>query len=389
MMEMLNEIDMSVVTTTTSSSDCVEYSASSNAKTSGGENDDHLEESYLSLDKENSRAHETNVDHSADGLLQYESGFMGENSGESFCEYNCSETEVDDACEELVMMVPDLDSTLKFKHDAERFFMTLSIAEAELDLAKSASRTSRIAMGDDLDISSQGGASCLKEIRSYVEELLETVNDVRDSNFGVQRVVEECSDILQQSVSQSDFSQVDTTDMNAISDHNMVSVEKLKLLCEAVSEENSRLRKEVDILSREREFLTGRVSDLDESSGGGAASTVGGESYRYFRRSPVMRFFFFIFVLAIFSPGDNSRGAHSGSRHAIVEQQSSSSAPLDLSSGHLPKDGALKLLQESLKGLEFGGSTSREGQPDGAISICSILSELDVLEKCFTRIRLS
>lgn len=379
-MEMLNEIDMSVVTTTTSNSNCVECSASSNAKTSGGENDGHLG-GYSSSNKENVQIQETSADHS-DDLLQYERGFLSDNNRESFYEYSCSEMEAD-GCEELVMMVPDLDSTLKFKHDTERFFMTLSIAEAELDLAKSASRKSRIAMGDDLDTNSQNGASCLKEIKSYVEELLETMNDVRDSNFGIQRVVEECCSILQQSVSQNDLSQVDTTDMNAISDHSLVSVERLKLLCEAVSEENSRLKKEIGILNRGSELLTNRGDNLEESSGPQEE-----ESYRYFKRNPIMRFLFFIFVLALFSPGGNLKTVHHDD-HTIIRQQS---APLDLLSysGHLPKNRALHLLQESLKGLNFGEPSSHEDdQPDDAISICSILSELDVLEKCFTRIRLS
>ncbi|KAJ1609393.1 transmembrane domain-containing protein [Cryptosporidium canis] len=374
-MEVLSEIDMSVVTTTASNSEYVEYSASNNAKTSEGEHKNL--DIFLDSDKENLRAHETNANNS-DDLLEYEREFLGDHSRDNFSEYNCSETEAG-GCEELVMMVPDLDSTLKFKHDTERFFMTLSIAEAELDLAKSASRASKLSMGGNLDIDNQDGASCLKEIKSYVEELLETITDVRESNFGIQRVVEECSEILHQSISQSDLSQKDTTDMNALSDQSLVSSERLKLLCEAITEENSRLKKEMHILSKENEFLASRVSPEEPESEEG--------SFRYFRRNPLMRFFFFIFILTLFSPGNHQNGIHSNlaTEKRNSPRYSSLEHPLK---GSQPSQGSdLQLLQESLKSLKFG-ELSSQGQPE-AISICSMLSELDVLEKCFTRIRLS
>ncbi|KAH8581754.1 uncharacterized protein ELE39_001884 [Cryptosporidium sp. chipmunk genotype I] len=375
-MEILNEVDMSVVTTTASNSEYVDYSASNNAKTSEGEDSDLGK--YLESNKENLIIDETNINYS-DNLL-YEKDFLSDNNRESFSEYNGSDTEME-GCEELVMMVPDLDSTLKFKHDTERFFMTLSIAEAELDLAKSASRTSRLAMGDDFDISSQGGTNCLKEIRNYVEELLDTVNDVRDSNFGIQRIVEECNEILQQNISQSDLSQIDTMDMNTITDQNLVSIERLKLLCEAISEENSRLKKEIDILNDEKEFLTNKVNHEEEFS-----SQEKGP-YDYFRKNPFMRFFFFIFVLAIFSPANISNDLQ---KSQVFKQSSNPSeiVPELLKKDYeLSKSNVLQLLEASLKGLKFE-DTSSQTQPD-TISICSILSELDVLEKCFTRIRLS
>ncbi|CUV04752.1 unnamed protein product [Cryptosporidium hominis] len=376
-MEILNEVDMSVVTTTASNSEFVDYSASNNAKTSRGEDNDLS--NYLESNKENLILDETNINDS-DNLL-FEKDFLSDNNRESFSEYNGSDTEME-GCEELVMMVPDLDSTLKFKHDTERFFMTLSIAEAELDLAKSASRTSKLAMGDDFDISSRGGTNCLKEIRNYVEELLDTVNDVRDSNFGIQRIVEECNEILQQSVSQSNLSQIDTMDMNTITDQNLVSIERLKLLCEAVSEENSRLKKEIDILNNENEFLIHRVDHEEESS-----LQEEKRPYNYFRNNPIMRLFFFIFILAMFSPTNISNGLQ---KAQVFEQQSGFS---EIASEFLDRDykfskiNTLQLLEKSLKGLKFE-DTSSQGHPD-TISICSILSELDVLEKCFTRIRLS
>ncbi|KAL3129635.1 transmembrane domain-containing protein [Cryptosporidium hominis] len=376
-MEILNEVDMSVVTTTASNSEFVDYSASNNAKTSRGEDNDLS--NYLESNKENLILDETNINDS-DNLL-FEKDFLSDNNRESFSEYNGSDTEME-GCEELVMMVPDLDSTLKFKHDTERFFMTLSIAEAELDLAKSASRTSKLAMGDDFDISSRGGTNCLKEIRNYVEELLDTVNDVRDSNFGIQRIVEECNEILQQSVSQSNLSQIDTMDMNTITDQNLVSIERLKLLCEAVSEENSRLKKEIDILNNENEFLIHRVDHEEESS-----LQKEKRPYNYFRNNPIMRLFFFIFILAMFSPANISNGLQ---KAQVFEQQSVFS---EIASEFLDRDykfskiNTLQLLEKSLKGLKFE-DTSSQGHPD-TISICSILSELDVLEKCFTRIRLS
>ncbi|OLQ15923.1 hypothetical protein ChUKH1_17445 [Cryptosporidium hominis] len=376
-MEILNEVDMSVVTTTASNSEFVDYSASNNAKTSRGEDNDLS--NYLESNKENLILDETNINDS-DNLL-FEKDFLSDNNRESFSEYNGSDTEME-GCEELVMMVPDLDSTLKFKHDTERFFMTLSIAEAELDLAKSASRTSKLAMGDDFDISSRGGTNCLKEIRNYVEELLDTVNDVRDSNFGIQRIVEECNEILQQSVSQSNLSQIDTMDMNTITDQNLVSIERLKLLCEAVSEENSRLKKEIDILNNENEFLIHRVDHEEESS-----LQEEKRPYNYFRNNPIMRLFFFIFILAMFSPANISNGLQ---KAQVFEQQSGFS---EIASEFLDRDykfskiNTLQLLEKSLKGLKFE-DTSSQGHPD-TISICSILSELDVLEKCFTRIRLS
>ncbi|PPS94449.1 Uncharacterized protein GY17_00003549, partial [Cryptosporidium hominis] len=374
-MEILNEVDMSVVTTTASNSEFVDYSASNNAKTSRGEDNDLS--NYLESNKENLILDETNINDS-DNLL-FEKDFLSDNNRESFSEYNGSDTEME-GCEELVMMVPDLDSTLKFKHDTERFFMTLSIAEAELDLAKSASRTSKLAMGDDFDISSRGGTNCLKEIRNYVEELLDTVNDVRDSNFGIQRIVEECNEILQQSVSQSNLSQIDTMDMNTITDQNLVSIERLKLLCEAVSEENSRLKKEIDILNNENEFLIHRVDHEEESS-----LQEEKRPYNYFRNNPIMRLFFFIFILAMFSPANISNGLQ---KAQVFEQQSGFS---EIASEFLDRDykfskiNTLQLLEKSLKGLKFE-DTSSQGHPD-TISICSILSELDVLEKCFTRIR--
>ncbi|TRY52911.1 Uncharacterized protein CTYZ_00002629 [Cryptosporidium tyzzeri] len=376
-MEILNQVDMSVVTTTASNSEFVDYSASNNAKTSRGEDNDLS--NYLESNKENLTLDETNIN-DTDNLL-FEKDFLSDNNRESFSEYNGSDTEME-GCEELVMMVPDLDSTLKFKHDTERFFMTLSIAEAELDLAKSASRTSKLATGDDFDISSRGGTNCLKEIRNYVEELLDTVNDVRDSNFGIQRIVEECNEILQQSVSQSDLSQVDTMDMNTITDQNLVSIERLKLLCEAISEENSRLKKEIDILNNENEFLIHKVDHEVESS-----LQEEKRPYNYFRNNPVMRLFFFIFVLAMFSPENISNGLQ---KAQVFEQQSGFS---EIASEFLDRDykfskiNTLQLLEKSLKGLKFEDISS-QGHPD-TISICSILSELDVLEKCFTRIRLS
>lgn len=376
-MEILNQVDMSVVTTTASNSEFVDYSASNNAKTSRGEDNDLS--NYLESNKENLTLDETNINDS-DNLL-FEKDFLSDNNRESFSEYNGSDTEME-GCEELVMMVPDLDSTLKFKHDTERFFMTLSIAEAELDLAKSASRTSKLAMGDDFDISSRGGTNCLKEIRNYVEELLDTVNDVRDSNFGIQRIVEECNEILQQSVSQSNLSQIDTMDMNTITDQNLVSIERLKLLCEAISEENSRLKKEIDILNNENEFLIHKVDHEEES---GLQEEKG--PYNYFRNNPIMRLFFFIFVLAMFSPANISNGFQ---KAQVFEQQSGFSeiAPEFPDRDYkFSKINTLQLLEKSLKGLKFEDISS-QGHPD-TISICSILSELDVLEKCFTRIRLS
>lgn len=376
-MEILNQVDMSVVTTIASNSEFVDYSASNNAKTSRGEDNDLS--NYLESNKENLTLDETNINDS-DNLL-FEKDFLSDNNRESFSEYNGSDTEME-GCEELVMMVPDLDSTLKFKHDTERFFMTLSIAEAELDLAKSASRTSKLAMGDDFDISSRGGTNCLKEIRNYVEELLDTVNDVRDSNFGIQRIVEECNEILQQSVSQSNLSQIDTMDMNTITDQNLVSIERLKLLCEAISEENSRLKKEIDILNNENEFLIHKVDHEEESS---LQEEKG--PYNYFRNNPIMRLFFFIFVLAMFSPANISNGFQ---KAQVFEQQSGFSeiAPEFPDRDYkFSKINTLQLLEKSLKGLKFEDISS-QGHPD-TISICSILSELDVLEKCFTRIRLS
>ncbi|OII71884.1 uncharacterized protein cubi_00692 [Cryptosporidium ubiquitum] len=372
-MEVLNEIDMSVVTTTASNSEYVDYSASNNAKTSGGEKS--YLDSYLESEKENLEV-EANND-GQDNSLLYEKGFISNNNRESFSEYNSSDAEIG-GCEELVMMVPDLDSTLKFKHDTERFFMTLSIAEAELDLAKSASRTSKLIMGDDLDINNQGETNCLKEIRSYVEELLDTVNDVRDSNFGIQRIVEECSEILQQNISQNDLSQIDTTDMNTISDQNLVSIERLKFLCEAISEENSRLKKEINILNRENEFLTDKIDFEEPDSQEGP--------YSYFRKNPLMRFFFFLFILAIFSPANISNSLQ---KNQVLEQPSNLEIVPELleEDYEFSKNSAIHLLQRSLKGLKFEDISS-QNQPD-TISICSILSELNVLEKCFTRIRLS
>ncbi|KAK9174129.1 hypothetical protein CmeUKMEL1_05825 [Cryptosporidium meleagridis] len=376
-MEILNDVDMSVVTTTASNSEFVDYSASNNAKTSRGEDNDLSK--YLESNKENLILDETNINDSNNSL--FEKDFLSDNNRETFSEYNGSDTEVE-GCEELVMMVPDLDSTLKFKHDTERFFMTLSIAEAELDLAKSASRTSKLAMGDDFDISSRSGTNCLKEIRNYVEELLDTVNDVRDSNFGIQRIVEECNEILQQSISQGNLSQIDTMDMNTITDQNLVSIERLKLLCEAISQENSRLKKEIDVLNDENEFLIHKVDHEKESS---PQEEKG--PYNYFRNNPIMRFFFFIFVLAMFSPANISDGLQ---KAQVFKQQS---GPSETASEFLESDykfskiNALQLIDKSLKGLKFEDISS-QGQPD-TISICSILSELDVLEKCFTRIRLS
>ncbi|KAH8740227.1 hypothetical protein FG386_001502 [Cryptosporidium ryanae] len=306
--------------------------------------------------------------------------------------------------EQIAMMIPDLDSTLKLKHDTERFYMTLSIAEAELDLAKSASRVGNF--NHEEFKNKHVDTNCLNEIRGYVEELLDTINESKNVSFNMQKIIEECYDILRSSISFNNLTTLNTMDIGGIHNVNYANAEKLKALCEIITDENSSLKKRIRTLTKEEdnnllfehtsdssvnsEFynndLTYYIRDnkseyLNESDGYNDKSS-NKSGWRYI----LMRFLVFLFLLVLFSPTELSNDIKSINKSLYNENISSNK--ISFKTVDKLEDKSEELINDIHNKLKKIRELGYYDQDDG-FSICSIISEFDLFNSCFTKIRLT
>ncbi|KAK6590893.1 hypothetical protein RS030_111860 [Cryptosporidium xiaoi] len=425
-MEILNETNLSVVTTSASNSEHGTCSNSNETKTQKlGSN---CIVSCFDSNKENISGDINELNTECINNIQYNSEYnvevankISESENINLNADSCSDFDDDsdieiienDVREQLAMMVPDLDSTLKLKHDTERFYMTLSIAEAELVLAKS---TSKVNNFNQEEIQNKNvDTNCLSEIRGYVEELLDTINETRNTSFNMQKIIEECYDILKNNISFNDITTLNTMDIGGINNINYVNAEKLKVLCEIIADENNSLKSKIKNLTKEKNFESGEnINYLSECK---SDTCINSEFYNndylkdsinnidvclsddncdntYYNRDNksgwryiLMRFFAFACLLIVLNPAE----IHSDMK----------SINTDLSNVVIPNDSIKfenisKLEEKSeqelisdfhnkLKKIQELGYYDKEN----GFSLCSIISEFDIFNNCFTKIRLS
>lgn len=365
-MEVLNDINLSVVTTTASNSEYGMYSNSNKIESNA------IDNACSSSDSENNKENLKLINREDNNRVVF-TNLMNVSNDENCSQIN-SDNEIADS--EIVMMVPDLDSTLKFKHDTERFFMTLSIAEAELDLARSTLKSSDV--NTEKIRNAHNGTNCLKEIKTYVEELLETVNEAKDSTFSYQNVIADCCDILQQNFSSDNIALINTMDMSGVPNQaHIINTEKLKMLCEAVSEENIYLKKEIELYRSKEEYRCEYENDEIYSK------DVYKDEDSFNWKNIFVKFIFFVFLLTIFNPAGISNDIESKNNRKFSIEKESNIYKDNMENN---QQQILFNFQQMAKNMDILNHNPNELDN---LSICSILSELDILERCFTRIRLS
>ncbi|EEA08524.1 uncharacterized protein CMU_003630 [Cryptosporidium muris RN66] len=261
---------------------------------------------------------------------------------------------------EVLLHLPEFDSSIKFIHDAQKFFMALSIAESELDLVNN----SKLLKGNNLDnsedlIECQSGVNCLKDIRCYVEDLLETVNETRKSTYIFEKYIFECCNLIEGSFNNDLTNRLQDYDKYK-DDYNpeyLIICEKLKYLCKKIIDDNNNMREKCKLY----EIECNKYYNLDESIS---------------NKSNWIRFIFKLIFFIIFFISLPLLNKFLGLEENRYKEKMDNLQNMNNIIFNKAKN--MKNYVETLSEFDLHGS-----------SICTILSELDIIEKCFTRIRFS